>query len=130
MPIDKAKYHDLESLFRAQVEKDKGHAIERVVKGWGVYLPCEEPGSQVDYIFVGMEPSFGWADSIEHAEQKIAEWISEFRPSRRLQRYADEGKPLPVQALHRAVSLSAGRDLSPDGRVEGGNAGDGGCPGS
>ena len=78
MPIDKTKYHDLERLFRAQVEKDKGHAIEQVVKGWGVYLPCEEPESQVDYIFVGMEPSFAWADSIEHAEQKIAKGFRNF----------------------------------------------------
>ena len=78
MPINKTKYHDLERLFKAQVEKDKGHAIERVVKGWGVYLPCEEPENLVDYIFVGMEPSFGWADSIEHAEQKIAKGFRNF----------------------------------------------------
>ena len=73
MLLDKTRYHNLESLFRAQVERDKAHAIERVVQGWGVYLPSEEPKFQVDYIFVGMEPSFGWADSIEDAEGKIAE---------------------------------------------------------
>ena len=71
MPLDKAAYHNLERLFRAQVEKDKAHAIERVVQGWGVYLPCEEPENQVDYIIVGMEPSFKWAEGVEHAEKKI-----------------------------------------------------------
>ena len=78
MPLDKTAYHNLERLFRAQVEKDKAHAIERVVQGWGVYLPCEEPRNQVDYIIVGMEPSFGWAESIEHAENKIAEGFRNF----------------------------------------------------
>ena len=78
MPLDKTAYHNLERLFRAQVEKDKAHAIERVVQGWGVYLPCEEPKNQVDYIIVGMEPSFGWAESIEHAEKKIAEGFRNF----------------------------------------------------
>ena len=78
MPLDKTAYHNLERLFRAQVEKDKAHAIERVVQGWGVYLPCEEPKNHVDYIIVGMEPSFGWAESIEHAEKKIAEGFRNF----------------------------------------------------
>ena len=78
MPIDKTAYHSLEWLFRAQVEKDKAHAIERVVQGWGVYLPCVEPESRVDYIIVGMEPSFRWAASIEHAEKKIAEGARNF----------------------------------------------------
>ena len=63
---------NLERLFKDQVERDKVRAIERVVQGWGVYLPCEEPKNQVDYIVVGMEPSFGWADSIENAKKKIA----------------------------------------------------------
>ena len=72
MLLDKTEYHNLERLFRAQVEKDRVHAIERVVQGWGVYLPSEEPECQVDYIIVGMEPSFGWADGIEDAERKIA----------------------------------------------------------
>ena len=78
MPLDKTAYHDLERLFRAQVEKDKAHAIERVVQGWGVYLPCVQPDSQVDYIIVGMEPSFRWADSIVYAEKKIAEGARNF----------------------------------------------------
>ena len=78
MPLDKTAYHDLERLFRAQVEKDKAHAIERAVQGWGVYLPCVEPDSQVDYIIVGMEPSFRWADSIVYAEKKIAEGARNF----------------------------------------------------
>ena len=78
MPLDKTAYHNLERLFGAQVEKDKAHAIERVVQGWGVYLPCEEPKNQVDYIIVGMEPSFRWAESIEDAEKKIAEGFRGF----------------------------------------------------
>lgn len=82
MPIDNTAYDNLEQLFRAQVERDKAHAIERVVQGWGVYMPCVEPESQVDYIFVGMEPSFAWADSIEDAEEKIAEGARNFgRPT-------------------------------------------------
>ena len=78
MPLDKARYDDLERSFRAQVERDKVHAIERVVQGWGVYLPCEEPEDQVDYIFVGMEPSFNWADSTEDAEKKVAKGSRNF----------------------------------------------------
>lgn len=73
MPIDKTAYHDLERRFRDQVQKDRGHIIEEVVKGWGVYLPTEELENQADYIFVAMEPSFGGADSIEDAEKKIAD---------------------------------------------------------
>ena len=81
MLIDKTAYDNLEQLFRTQVERDKAHSIERVVQGWGVYMPCVEPESQVDYIFVGMEPSFAWADSIEDAEEKIAEGERNWRPS-------------------------------------------------
>ena len=81
MAIDKAKYDDLEHLFKIQVERDRAHAIERVVQGWGVYLPSVEPESQVDYIVVGMEPSFGWARSIEDAENQIAGGFRNFRPS-------------------------------------------------
>ena len=73
MPLDKDAYHKLERRFEAQVEKDRANAIKRVVEGWGVYLPCVEPADQVDYIFVGMEPSFSWANDIEDAEKKIAE---------------------------------------------------------
>ena len=73
MQIDKAAYDNLEQLFRIEVERDRARIIERVVQGWGVYLPCAEPKSQVDYIIVGMEPSFGWAKDIEDAEQKIRE---------------------------------------------------------
>ena len=93
MPIDNTAYHNLERLFRAQVEKDKAHAIERVVQGWGVYLPCVEPESQVDFVFVGMEPSFGWADSIEHAERKIAEGARNFGRS------GNESDPLSLFIL-------------------------------
>ncbi len=84
MPLDQTAYHNLEQRFREQVEKDKPHLIKRVVQGWGVYLPCKEPKTQVDYIIVGMEPSFGgWADSIEAAEKKISKGFRNFRPQKR-----------------------------------------------
>ena len=73
MPIDEDKYCDLERRFRAQVERDRPY-----VKGRGVYLPCLQPEDQVDYIFVGMEPSFNWAkgdndaDKDKDADKKIA----------------------------------------------------------
>lgn len=69
---ERPEYLDLERRFREQVVRDRAHTIERVIQGWGVYLPCLEPKSQVDYILVGMEPSFSFADNIERAEQKIA----------------------------------------------------------
>lgn len=68
----------MEKRFRTQVEKDKPHLIERVVQGWGVYLPCVEPSGLVDYIFVGMEPSFNWANSIEKAEKKVEKGFRNF----------------------------------------------------
>lgn len=72
MPIDKAAYSNLEQRFRDQVEKDKAYANKQGVKGGGVYLPFPEPENRVDYIFVGMEPSFGrWAKTPEEAEDKI-----------------------------------------------------------
>ena len=81
--MDKTAYHNLERLFEAQVDRDKAHAIERVVQGWGVYLPCVEPESWVDYVIVGMEPSFGWANSIEAAQKKIQEGSRNFSLSGR-----------------------------------------------
>ena len=78
MPLDKAKYKNLESRFKEQVERDRAFIIERVVQGWGVYLPSAEPPDQVDYIFVAMEPSFHWADNIEEAEKKIKEGALNF----------------------------------------------------
>ena len=78
MLLDKRAYRNLERHFRDKVDMDKAHAIERVVQGWGVYLPCVEPANQVDYIIVGMEPSFGWAEGIEDAEKKIAEGFRNF----------------------------------------------------
>lgn len=82
MPLDKIAYRNLEQQFRAQVERDRAHIIERVVQNWGVYLPCKEPKNQVDYILVGMEPSFGWAKCIRDAEKKIACGFRNFsRPS-------------------------------------------------
>ena len=84
MPLDKTAYHNLEQLFRAQVDKDKANVMERVAQGCGIYLPCKEPKSQSDYIIVGMEPSFGWADGIEDARKKIAEGFRDFSlPSNR-----------------------------------------------
>ena len=77
MPIDKTAYRNLEQRFRDQVEKDGGG------QGGGVYLPNVEPKSHADYIFVGMEPSFGrWAKSIEDAEKKIAEGFRNGAPAR------------------------------------------------
>ena len=83
MPYDETAYHNLERLFKAQIDSDKAHAIERVVRGWGVYLPCVQPESEVDYVIVGMEPSFGWADSIEDAEKKVQEGFRNFSLSGR-----------------------------------------------
>ena len=78
MPLDKTAYDNLEQLFRAQVDRDKAHAIERVVQGWGVYLPCVVPVAQVDYIFVGMEPSFRWADNVQEGERKVEQGARNF----------------------------------------------------
>ncbi len=77
MAIDTTAYHDLERRFREQVEKDGSD------QSGGVYLPFEEPTSRADYIFVGMEPSFGrWAESIEDAEKKIAKGFRNGAPAR------------------------------------------------
>ena len=73
MPISQDAYHNLERQFEAQVDKDRIHNIERVVEGWGIYLPNKEPHDQVDYIIVGMEPSFGWAKDIGDAEKQIGD---------------------------------------------------------
>ena len=78
MPFDKTAYKNLERRFRAQVDRDKAHAIERVVEGWGVYLPCVEPTTQVDYILVGMEPSFNWAKDVRDGEKKVANGARNF----------------------------------------------------
>lgn len=83
MPLDKTAYHNLEQQFEAQVDRDKSHVIERIVQGWGIYLPCVEPKSWVDYVIVGMEPSFGWANSIEDAQKKIQEGFRNFALSGR-----------------------------------------------
>ena len=78
MVLDKTAYRNLERRFREQVERDQVLAIERVKQGRGVYLPCVEPANQVDYILVGMEPSFSWAESVEDAEKKIAKGSRNF----------------------------------------------------
>lgn len=91
MTLDKTAYRNLEQRFAAQVERDRTHAIERVKQGWGVYLPCVEPENKADYILVGMEPSFRWADSIEQAERKIADGARNFaRPGK------DSSEPLAL----------------------------------
>ena len=94
LPLDKNAYHNLERLFEAQVDRDKAHAIERIVQGWGVYLPCVEPESWVDYVIVGMEPSFGWANSIEDAQKKIQKGFRNFALSgRKATRYRSSCSP-------------------------------------
>ncbi len=85
MPFDLEAYHNLERQFENQVDRDRAHIIEEVVKGWGVYFPNKEPHEQVDYIIVGMEPSFNWAGGIELAEQKIADGDRNFAWSERTQ---------------------------------------------
>ena len=77
MSFDRTAYRALEQLFRDQVEQDRPYA-----EGWGVYLPNEEPKSSVDYILVGMEPSFQWAKTIEDAEKKIAGGFRNGAPAR------------------------------------------------
>lgn len=79
MTLDPDAYADLERRFEAQVISDRARLIEWVVKvGWGVYLPCWKPTSQVDYVIVGMEPSFGWAKDVEHGEKKVADGMTNF----------------------------------------------------
>ena len=74
MTLDETAYRNLEQHFRDQVIKDRSRVIQWVVnKGWGVYLPCVKPANMVDYIFVGTEPSFGFADSVEEGEKKVEE---------------------------------------------------------
>lgn len=82
MPLDENAYSNLEQQFRGQVIKDRSRVIQWVVKqGLGVYLPCVKPKDMVDYIFVGMEPSFGWADSVEDGEKKVEEGFTNFAAS-------------------------------------------------
>ncbi len=92
MTFEKSRYRDLERCFRDQVEMDRAHAIERAKQLGRVYLPCKEPEGQVDYMFVGMEPSFNWVkdNSIEKAEAKIARGYHNFRRPR------DDRQPLAL----------------------------------
>ena len=79
MPLDETEYSSLEQRFRDQVIRDRSRVIQWVEKkGLGVYLPCKKPKDMVDYIFVGMEPSFGWADSVEDGEKKVEEGAMNF----------------------------------------------------
>ena len=80
MPLDKAAYKNLERQFKTQVKQDRPDLIDWVKQRSGVYLPCKEPENQVDYIIVGMEPSFGWANDIKDAEKKIAGGFRNFCP--------------------------------------------------
>ena len=76
------EYRDLEQRFREQVVEDRPLVIKEAEKGAGVYLPCVAPTSKVDYIIVGMEPSYGWAGdaNIEEAEKMVAEGALNFSP--------------------------------------------------
>lgn len=79
MPFDEIKYSSLEQRFTDQVIRDRSRVIQWVVKkGLGVYLPCKKPSNMVDYIFVGMEPSFAWAKSVEDGEKKVKEGATNF----------------------------------------------------
>ena len=80
-------YKNLERRFRTQVEKDRPDLIDLVKQRSGVYLPCKEPETQVDYIIVCTEPSFGWADSNEDAD-----WSSRTRSNSR----GFEQNPIPA----------------------------------
>ena len=72
MPLDENAYRSLEQQFREQVMKDRSRCIECY------YLPCVKPENKVDYIFVGMEPSSGGADSVEDGEKKVKEGADNF----------------------------------------------------
>ena len=79
MPLDESAYSNLEQHFRDQVIRDRSRVIQWVVKnGLGVYLPCVKPKNMMDYIFVGMEPSFGWAKSVEEGGKKVEEGATNF----------------------------------------------------
>ena len=106
MPLDKARYKDLERLSRAQVDRDRAHA-----EGRGVYLPCLQPEDQVDYIFVGMEPSFKWANGDEDAEKMIRKgfrnfWGFERPPSKLLPNKPKEPLRLFVDSIDRFLCQS------------------------
>lgn len=79
MPLDENAYSNLEQQFKDQVLRDRLRVIQWVVKiGMGVYLPNVKPKHMVDYIFVAMEPSFGWADSVEDGEKKVEKGFRNF----------------------------------------------------
>ncbi len=75
MQLDENAYSNLEQKFKDQVLRDK------LRTGMGVYLPNVQPKHIVDYIFVGMEPSFKWADSVEDGEKKVEKGFRNFRTS-------------------------------------------------
>ena len=82
MRLDENAFSNLEQEFRDQVIRDRLLVIQWVVKiGMGVYLPSEKPKHIVDYIFVGMEPSFGWANSVEDGEKMVEDGFTNFRTS-------------------------------------------------
>ena len=92
--------------------------------GLGVYLPCVKPENMVDYIFVGMEPSFGWADSVEDGEKKVEEGFTNFGASTPPN---DAKHPLDLLKLSIERFLCrVWRNLFPDGCIKGSYAcGDG-----
>lgn len=69
--VDQDQYALLEQHFRAQVICDHEHTISRVKEGWGVYLPVEQPTYLADYVLIGMEPSMGFAENAQDAEQRV-----------------------------------------------------------
>ncbi len=74
MSLDNNRYDNLEQRFRHQVEKDNAK-----IGAQGIYLPGLRPKDQVDYVFVGMEPSFySWAKSIADAKAQIAHGFLNF----------------------------------------------------
>ena len=82
MSLDDSAYSNLEQRFMDRVIMDRSRVIQWVVKkGWGVYLPSVKPKNMVDYIFVGMEPSFDWADSVEDGERQVKEGKKNFEAS-------------------------------------------------
>lgn len=82
MPLDETAYSELEQRFRDQVIEDRSHFTQWVEKqGLSVYLPSVKPNDMANYIFVGMEPSRAWANSVEDAERKVAEGCTNYEAS-------------------------------------------------
>jgi len=62
------EYSSLVREFRRQAQSEDS-----------VYLPTVQPTGQVDFVFIGMEPSLGhWARTPEEAEEKIGRGFKDF----------------------------------------------------